>query len=70
MNTSLLNPDKITIRDSSGNNIEITLPETPEPLQIVEFKKENFHWRKMLTISLASIIIGFSIFGAFCFIWF
>lgn len=70
MNTSILNPGKITVRDSYGNNIEITLPETPEPLQIVEFEKDKFHWRKILTIALDSIIIGFSIFGVFCFVWF
>lgn len=62
------NPRKILLKDIYGNSIYVDMPNTPKPLQITEFRTEEFHWMKILTITLTSIIIGFSIFGLVCFI--
>ena len=62
------NSRKILLKDKYGNSIAVDIPNTPKPLQITEFRTEEFHWMKILTITLTSIIIGFSIFGFFCFI--
>lgn len=62
------NSRKILLKDIRGNSIAVNIPDTPEPLQITEYGTEEIHWRKILTITLTSIIIGFSIFGFFCFI--
>lgn len=62
------NSRKIILKDICGNNIVVDMPDTPKPLQISEFETEELHWRKILTITLTSIIIGFSVFGLFCFI--
>lgn len=56
---------KILLKDICGNSIAVDIPDTPKPLQITEYDTEEIHWRKILTITLTSIIIGFSI---FCFI--
>lgn len=62
------NSRKIILKDICGNNIAVDMPDTPKPLQITEFETEELHWRRILTITLTSIIIGFSVFGIFCFI--
>ena len=62
------NSRKILLKDKYGNSIAVDIPNTPKPLQITEFRTEEFHWRKILIIAFASIVIGFSIFGFFCFI--
>lgn len=62
------NSRKILLKDKYGNSIAVDIPNTPKPLQITEFETEELHWRKILTITLTSIIIGFSVFGLFCFI--
>lgn len=59
------NSRKILLKDICGNSIAVNIPDTPEPLQITEYGTEEIHWRKILTITLTSIIIGFSIFGFF-----
>lgn len=56
------NPRKILLKDIYGNSIYVDMPNTPKPLQITEFKTEEFHWRKILIIAFASIIIGFGVF--------
>ena len=62
------NPRNILLKDIYGNSIYVDMPNTPKPLQITEFRTEEFHWMKILTITLASIVIGFSIFGFICLI--
>lgn len=62
------NSRKIILKDICGNNIAVDMPDTPKPLQIPEFGTEELHWRRILTITLTSIIIGVSVFGLLCLI--
>ena len=56
------NSRKILLKDKYGNSIVVDIPNAPKPLQITEFKTEEFHWRKILIIAFVSIIIGFGVF--------
>lgn len=52
MNTFLSMSDTIIVKDSFGNNIEIPVPKTPEPMQIIEFEKEKWevHWSRIFNL--------------------
>lgn len=43
----MTNPRKIVLKDICGNNVTVDIPQTPEPLRIIEFDNKKCHWRKI-----------------------
>ena len=57
MNTFLKNKKTMIVKDIDGIDIKITIPKTPEPLKIIEFKRTTVELQNIISIILLLFIV-------------